>query len=92
MSPQQTSHPLHAGLAALLLLTAPAVWAADADPAMGERTRAWMELQKAQEPRGDESISGEQATQIHQRHLRSFGRDIPEELRRESGADSGNSQ
>lgn len=47
----------------------------------GKDVRAWVDLQKAQKPKGDERISGEQAQLIWDRHMKTFGKDVPDTLR-----------
>lgn len=76
-------------LGVLAILAVPVVAQADEMPARGESTRAWMELQKAQKPKENERISGEQAQLIWDRHMKSFGKDVPDSLRDDSDISSG---
>lgn len=70
-------------LLGLMLLPLAAV--ADEAPLLGEQTRDWLSLQKAQKPEQGRPMTGEQAKLIYRRYVQSFGREIPEQLRREDG-------
>ncbi len=76
------------GLAALLLTFASAA-AAEPRPPLGDDAKNWLELQKAQKPRADEGMSGEQAAVIWERHINSFGREIPETLKDQGSVSRG---
>lgn len=97
MKPMTQTLPrrLHAlGLSSFALVTCAAVfWSADSAAAkrepLGETTKAWMTLQKEQKPQASESISGEQAQLIWERHVKSFGREIPETMHDRSAITSG---
>lgn len=69
--------------------TSSIVSAAETREPLGEQTQAWMELQKQQKPKPDAGISGEQATLIWERHIQSFGREIPDTLHDKGSMSSG---
>lgn len=79
-------------LAICVLLLWPAMVQAASNEPLGKSTEAWMALQKEQKPSGKESISGEQASLIWERHLNSFGREIPETLQDRRAISSGGGQ
>ncbi len=84
--------PRHAGLALVacgLVVSVQVAAAAEEKQPLGAQAASWLELQKAQKPKPDEGISGEQATLIWERHIQSFGREIPETLHDKSSISSG---
>ncbi len=84
-----TRHLLGAAALTGVLLVSANVSAAESKAPLGGQTQEWMELQKAQKPKPEDGMSGEQATLIWERHIKSFGREIPETLHDQGSISSG---
>lgn len=71
------------------LLVSANVSADESKAPLGHQAQEWLELQKAQKPKPEDGMSGDQATLIWERHIKSFGREIPETLHDQGSISSG---
>ncbi len=74
---------------AVLLLSVGNTFAAEPKAPLGDDAKNWLQLQKLQKPGPDEGMSGEQAAVIWERHINSFGREIPETLKDQGSVSRG---